>query len=104
MEYDVLSTEILMVDCWMIRWRSTRQSREDRLRAGGHVRGEDVVRVPVEVLASPVVAHRGARLRYRLESGLRDKPAPRPAAALQRPVGTWRLRPGQLQRRSALEA
>ena len=29
---------------------------------GGHVGGEDVVGVAVEVLASPVVAHRGARV------------------------------------------
>jgi hypothetical protein len=28
--------------------------------AGGHVGGEDVVGVPVEVLAGPVVAHGGA--------------------------------------------
>ena len=30
--------------------------------AGGHEGGEDVVRVAVEVLASPVVAHCGARV------------------------------------------
>jgi hypothetical protein len=30
------------------------------LGAGGHVGGEDVVRVPVEVLACPVIPHRGA--------------------------------------------
>src|SRR5216683_5783774 len=38
--------------------------RETRARsgAGGHVGGGDVVRVAVEVLAGPVVTHRGARV------------------------------------------
>src|SRR5262249_51121697 len=33
-----------------------------RSGAGGHVGGQDVVRVAVKVLAGPVVAHRGARI------------------------------------------
>src|SRR6266508_2997213 len=42
--------------------KSHRQSREPQLRSGCHVRREDVVRVAVEVLAGPIVAHRGARI------------------------------------------
>src|SRR5215831_5314527 len=33
-----------------------------RSGAGGHVGGQDIVRVAVEVFAGPVVAHRGARI------------------------------------------
>src|SRR5215472_10519386 len=33
-----------------------------RSGVGGHVGGQDVVRVAVKVLAGPVVAHRGARI------------------------------------------
>src|ERR1039457_4698439 len=51
-------------------WRAVRQCRgsppgasrggdRGRAGAGGHEGGEDVVRVAVQVLAGPVVAHRG---------------------------------------------
>src|SRR5215469_16888284 len=44
--------------------RELRPPGETRIRsgAGGHVGGEDVVRVAVEVLAGPVIPHRGSRI------------------------------------------
>src|ERR1022692_3503051 len=39
------------------------EGRRPRSGAGGHVGGQDVVRMAVEVLARPVVAHRGPRIR-----------------------------------------
>jgi hypothetical protein len=41
--------------------RSSVVPRAGQLRARRHVGGEDLVGVPVEVLAGPVVAHSGAR-------------------------------------------
>src|SRR5215831_10867186 len=43
-------------------WLGSRATRA-RLGAGGHVGGQDVVRVAVEVVAGPVVTHRGAWIR-----------------------------------------
>jgi hypothetical protein len=63
------------------------QSRERSLRAGGHVGGEDVVRVAVEVLAGLVVAHGGAGGRRGGRRSARPAGSPRHRAWWSRTCG-----------------